>query len=189
MHVDEKEGDALVRRSVAISAREQEALVRVVSAARPRLLSVQDPTAIPRLGSRSQAGQVTAGVGLAEALAEDQLTAEDLLDIRLTLPGRPKDEQGRSQQAHPEPAQDDGSSSLGHLLLVDGLHDGRGGTATRLDRPGELQPACLMQATLPLPLKVALLLLAVAPDAAVPPLLRKVALEPAPDLLAKAFLF
>src|SRR5258708_2125575 len=79
-------------------------------------------------------------------------------------------------------AEDDGGPGLGHLLLVKGLHQGRGGSPACLARPRQLQPATVMELSLPLPLERAVVVLAVAPDSAVPPLGREVEIEPGSDL-------
>src|SRR6266571_1000356 len=160
-----------------------------MGAARPGLLPVQDPAPITPFGAGSQAGEVAAGVGLAEPLAEDELAAEDLFDVGLALPGGPVDEKRGRQQADPEAPQDDWCAGLRHLLLVDGLHDRSGPPPAGFRRPGELQPAGFEEAALPLPLQIAFLLFAVTPDAPVAPLLREVAIEPLTDLPAEGFLF
>src|SRR5207253_11159483 len=60
-----------------VRAREQEAPVRVVGPARPGLLAAERPFAVTSFGPGTQAREVAARVRLAEALAEDQLAAED----------------------------------------------------------------------------------------------------------------
>src|SRR5262249_53961350 len=141
VHVDKEEADAAMRFRSGVGAGQQEALVRVVRTARPGLLSVQDPFAVAPLGPGAQTGEVAAGVGLAEALAEDELAAQDLLDVSRFLPVRSQRSQRRRQQRHAEPAQDSRRSGGGHLLLVDRLHDGRRAPATGLLGPAELEPA------------------------------------------------
>jgi len=80
------------------------------------------------------------------------------------------------------------SAGLGHLLLVDRLHYGRGATTSGDLRPAEVQPASLVQAPLPPALDLGLLFLAVAACGAVAPLRRQVAVEPASDLLSEGLL-
>ena len=172
-----------------VRAREQEAPVRVVGPARPGLLAAERPFAVTSFGPRTQAREVAARVRLAEALAEDQLAAEDLLDIRLFLPVAPERDQRRCQQGHAESAEDARRARPRHLLLVDRLHHRRCAAASRLLRPAELQPAALVQAALPLALDLCVLLLTVAPGGAVPPLGGQVAVEPGSDLLPEGFLF
>src|SRR5713226_4476813 len=188
VHVDQEEGDAFVRLGLGVAAREQEALVGVVPATRPGLLTVEDPVPIVPFRPGAQTRQVTARVGLAEALAEVQVAGEDLLDVGVLLPLRSVDEQGGREEAHAEPSQDDGRSRLLHLLLVNGLHD-RGRLATaRLLGPGELQPAGFVKAALPLTLEIGLLVLSKPPHSAVAPLCREVAIEPVADLEPEGFL-
>src|ERR1700675_912940 len=91
---------------LAVRARQQKTLVRVVRPARPGLLSVEDPMAVASLGACAQPGQVAPRVGLAEALAEDELAAEDLLDVLVLLPGRSVDEERWSEEAHAKPSED-----------------------------------------------------------------------------------
>src|ERR1700674_1790432 len=135
VQVDEEERDPLVSLGLAISARQQEALVGIVRAARPSLLSVEDPVPIASLGARAQPGQVAARVGFAEALAEDELAAEDLLDVLVLLPGRTVGEERRSEKAHAKPSKDHRSTRLGHLLVVDRLHDRARRSSPGLKRP------------------------------------------------------
>ena len=189
LHVDEEEPDPAVRFGGRIRAGEQKALVGVVRAAGPRLLAAEHPFPIATLGSRAQSGEVAPGVRLAEALAEDELAAEDLLDVGLFLPVAPKRHERGCEQGHAETPEDARSPSRRHLLLVDRLHHRRCAAASRLLRPAELQPAALIQAALPLALDLCVLLLTVAPGGAVPPLGGQVAVEPGSDLLPEGFLF
>src|SRR5207245_2333166 len=146
--------------------------------ARPGLLAVQDPPAVLLLRPGAKAGEVAARVGLAEALAEDELAAENLLDVLLLLPRRAVDQQRWREKGHAQPPEDDRGPGACHLLLVYGLHHGRRGAASGLLRPRQLQPAGLVQAALPLALDLLLLVFAVAADPAVAKRNRKVGLEP-----------
>ena len=188
LHVDEEEPDPAMWLGGRIRAREQKALVGVVSAAGPCLLAAEDPLPIAALGSRAQSGEVAPGVWLAKALAEDELAAEDPLDVGLFLPVAPQRHERGREQGHPETAEDAGGSGRGHLLLVDRLHHRRGAAPSRLFGPAELQPAALVQAPLPLALDLGLLFLPVAAGGTVPPLGGQVALEPASDLVPEGFL-
>src|SRR5229473_363915 len=134
MHVDQEERDAPVRLGIGVAAREEEAPVGVVRAARPGLLPVQDPVPVVALRPSAQARQVAACVGLAEALAEVQVARKDLLDVCVLLPLRSMDEKSRRQEADAKPAEDDGRPRLLHLLLVDRLHDRGRLAAARLLR-------------------------------------------------------
>src|SRR5258708_32748734 len=156
--------------SLRVGARQQKALVRVVRSAGACLLAVQHPLAVVLFRTRPQTREVAARVGLAEPLAEDQLAAEDLVDVGLLLPLRSVDEQGGREQADPEAAEDDRSAGLRHLLLIDRLHDRGRGPAAGLERPRELQPPALVELALPLPLEVGVVVLAKAAHAAVTPL-------------------
>src|SRR5205814_10704383 len=131
VHVDQEEADALVRLTLGAGAREQEALVRVVSAARPCLLPVQHPLAVLALGAGAQAREVAARVGLAESLAEDQLAAEDAVDVLVLLPLSAVSNKRRRKERHAEPAEDDRGAGARHLLLVDRLHHRRRAAAAR----------------------------------------------------------
>src|SRR6184192_2903942 len=188
VHVDEEEPDAAVWVGARVGAGEQEALVGVVGPARTRLLAAEHPPAIALFRAGAQARQVAARVWLAEALAEDQLAAEDLLHVRVLLPlASEAGERGR-QQGHSEAAQDARRARTRHLLLVDGLHYRRGAAAADLRRPAELQPAALVQLALPVALEVGVLLVAVTAFAVLPPRGRKVGLQPGADLVPEGFL-
>ena len=189
MHVDEEEADALVRFALRAGAREQEALVRVVRAARPCFLAVQHPSAVLALGARAQARQVAARVGLAESLAEDQVAAENPVDVLVLLPLGAMSNKRRRKERHAEPAEDDRRAGARHLLLVDRLHHRGRGAAARLFRPAELEPAALVEHALPAPLDVLVVVLAIASHAPVAPLGRQVLVEPGPDLFPEGFLF
>src|SRR5437660_5832884 len=160
----------------------------MVGTARPGLLSAEDPLAVATLGSRTQAREVAAGIRLAEALAEDKLAAKALFVVRLLLPVGAMRDEGRREKGHTEATQDARRTRLGHLLLVDRLHYGRGATTSGDLRPAELQPASLVQPPLPPALVLGLLFLAVAACDAVAPLRRQVAVEPASDLLPEGLL-
>src|SRR5260370_19701131 len=121
-------------------------------AARPGLLTVEDPVPVSSFRACAQTRQVAPRVRLAEALAEVEVAGEDLLDVGVLLPLRPVDEQSRREEAHPKAAQDGGRACLDHLLLVNGLHHGGRLAAARLLGPGELQPAAFVKAPLPLTL-------------------------------------
>src|SRR5207244_10934121 len=88
LHIDQGEAGAAVSLRRGVGASEQEAAVRVMSPARPCLLTVQNPLPVAPLRVRAQAREIAAGVRLAEALAENELTAQDLFCICLVLPGR-----------------------------------------------------------------------------------------------------
>src|SRR6185437_8647725 len=137
------------------------------------------------LRPRPQAGEVAARVGFAEALAADDLAAEDLLDVRLLLPGRAVHDQCWGEQAHPQPAEDDRRARVRHLLLVDRLHDRGRAAAAGLPGPRQLQPAALVEPALPIPLQLGVVVFAVATHPAVAPLGREVDPEPGADLLPK----
>ena len=171
-----------------VRAREQEAPVRVVGPARPGLLAAERPFAVTSFGPRTQAREVAARVRLAEALAEDQLAAEDLLDIRLFLPVAPERDQRRCQQGHAESAEDARRARPRHLLLVDRLHHRRRAATSHVLRPAKLQPAAFVQAPLPFALDFGLLFLAEATRGTVPPLRGQVGLEPRSDLEPEGFL-
>src|SRR5216683_3740915 len=188
VHVDQEEANALVRFAVGARARKQEALVRVVRAARPGLLPVQHPSAVLVLGTRAQAREVAARVGLAESLAEDQVAAEDPIDVLVLLPLCAVSEQRRREKRHAEPAQDHRRAGASHLLLVDRLHHRRGAAAA-LFRPAELQPAGLVERALPAALDVLIVVLAVAAYAPVAPLGRQVLVKPRSDLFPEGLLF
>src|SRR4029077_15092599 len=65
LHVDKQEPDPPVRLGLGIGARQMEALLRIVGAARPRLLAVEHPFSISSLGPRAQAREVASRVRLA----------------------------------------------------------------------------------------------------------------------------
>ena len=80
LHRDEEVGDAGVLRRVGVGAGQQEDVVGVVGLGRPHLLPVDHPLVPVELGPRLEAGQVRAGVGLAEALAPRDLALQDAGD-------------------------------------------------------------------------------------------------------------
>ena len=165
-----------------IGARQQEALLRVVRPARPRLLAGQQPLAVALLGARAQTREVAARVGLAESLTEDDFAAEDLLDVGLLLPGASVGDESWSEQRDAQPAEDARCAGAGELFLVDRLHDRRRATAARLRGPAELEPSTVMEPALPCSLELGVLFLAVPALARLRPVLRQVGLEPASDL-------
>ncbi|HEV2032979.1 MAG TPA: hypothetical protein VGU71_02080 [Candidatus Dormibacteraeota bacterium] len=140
-------------------------------------------------GARTQSGQITSGIGFAESLAEDELAAEDLLDVGVLLPRRPVDEQRGCEQAHPQAAEDHGGACLRHLLVIDRLHDRAGPSSAALARPRQLEPAPLVEAALPLALNLLVRVLPIAAHAAVAPLGRKVAIEPCADHVSEGLFF
>src|SRR5256885_5681763 len=188
LHVDQEEADAAMRLIGGAGACEQEAPVRVVRPARPCLLAAQDPLSVAPLRTRAQPCEIAPGVGLAESLAEDQLAAQDLLEVGLFLPGSPVRNQGRGEKRDTQPSQDSGSAGVGKLLLVDRLHDRRRTAASGFLGPPELEPASLVQPPLPVPLKLGVLLVPVTTLAALAPLARKVRFEPATNLVPEGFL-
>ena len=156
-----------------VGAGEKEALVRVVRAAGPGLLAGEHPLAVAPLGAGAKSGEIASRVRLAETLAEDQLAAQDLLDVSLLLPVGAESHQRRREQRHTQAAQDARSTRLRHLLLVDRLHHGRRAAASGFFRPPQLQPSALVKAPLPVALDFGLLFL----------------IEPPSDLSPKGFLF
>src|SRR5206468_1303053 len=189
VHVDEEEADALVRLTLSAGAGEQEALVRVVRAAGPGLLPVQHPPAVLALGARAQAGEVAARIWLAESLAEDQVAAEDPIDVLVLLPLSAVSQKRRGEKRHAEPAEDLWRAGASHLLLVYRLHHRRGPAAARHFRPAELQPSGLVEHALPAALEVLVIVLAIAAHPTVTPLGRQVLVEPGPDLFPEGLLF
>src|SRR5919202_193928 len=129
------------------------------------------------------------GARPAEALTEDELSGEDLVQVRVLLPVAAVHAQQRGEQAHPEAAEDRRRAGAGQLFLVDRLHHWRGAPAASLLGPGEGQPAALVETPLPLALDVLVLLLPVAAHATVAPLHWEVGLEPGLDLGSKCLLF
>src|SRR5205807_8129215 len=153
------------RRRRGIGARQQEAAVRVVGAAGPDLLAVQHPLAVPAHGACLQVVEVAAGVGLAEALAEDQLAGEDLLQVSLLLPVAAVHAEERRQQRDAEASDYRRGAGAHHLRLIDGLHDGRRAAAAALLGPGQRQPAALVETPLPVALDALFLFFAIPADA------------------------
>src|SRR5919204_1622781 len=189
MHVDEEETDAAVWLGRLVGGGEKKAPVRIVGAPRPGLLAPQHPSAVAPLGPGAQACQIAASVGLAEPLAEDQLTAEDLLHVLLLLPLAPHRHERRRQQRHAKAAEDAGGARANHLLLVDGLHHRRRAATAGFHRPAELQPAALVKPALPFALDLGVLLFAVPPFAVLAPGRGEVGAEPRSDLVSEAFFF
>ena len=70
---------------VGVGAGQQEDVVGVLGLGRPHLLPVDHPLVAVELGPRLEAGQVRAGVGLAEALAPRDLALQDARDELLLL--------------------------------------------------------------------------------------------------------
>ncbi len=188
LHVDEEKTDAPVRLGARIRAREKEALLRIVRAARPGFLSAEYPLAVSPLRLCSQSGEVAARVGLAETLAEDQLAAQDLVDVGLFLPGGAVRQEGWRQERHAEATEDAGRAGFRHLLLVDRLHHRRRASTAGLFGPSELQPAALVELALPFPLQLRVLFVAIASLSVLSPVPREIRVEPASNLGPEGFL-
>ena len=145
-HVEGEVGDALVLGHVGVGAGQQHAEVGVLAPRGPHLLAVDDPLVAVPDGPGLQAGQVRAGLRLAEELAPGLLAGDDVphVEVDLLLGAVGGDGRGGQQQAQPGGGaqraelgdlllhQDD--VGAGHGLAVGVLGQARGGPA------GQAQP-------------------------------------------------
>ena len=99
VHVDHHHGDALVLRRVRVGARGGQAEAGHVRAAGPHLLAVDEPTPVDPRRPGLDAGGVTAGIGLAEELAPDDLLAQGGQDPAGDLVLRPVLNEGQDHPA------------------------------------------------------------------------------------------
>ena len=130
-----------VLRGVGVGAGQQEDVVGELGLGRPHLLAVDDPLVAVELGPGLEAGQVAAGVGLAEALAPGDGPVQDPRDeLLLLLLGAPLQD-GRADQGVAEEVGPQGRLGPGELLVQhDGLHEGEA-LAAVLGGPRRADPA------------------------------------------------
>ena len=125
LHRDEQVRDAGVLRRVGVGAGQQEDVVGVLRLGGPDLLAVDDPLVAVELGPGLEAGQVGAGVGLAEALAPGDLALEDARDeLLLLLLGAPlqdgRADEGVTEEVAPQRGAGPGELLVQHDLLEQG---------------------------------------------------------------------
>ncbi len=117
LHRHEEVGDAGVLGHVRVGAGQEEDVVGVLRLGRPHLLPVDHPFVTVELGPCLEAGQVRAGVGLAEALAPRDLPFEDARDeLLLLLLGAPLQD-GRADQRVAEEVGAQRGARPGELLV------------------------------------------------------------------------
>ena len=104
-----------------VGAREQQAPVGDLAAARPDLLAVDDEVVALVHGGGLERGQVAAGVGLGVELAPQLLGREDLLEIALLLRVGAVDDDGRPDDADAQAVGRRRRVGLRHLVGHDRL--------------------------------------------------------------------
>jgi len=118
-HVDHERGDALVLRRLGIGAGEAQAPVGELGIGGPHLLAVEFPTAVDFDGPGGDSGEVRAGIGFGEELAEQLVGVEDAREPALLLRVGAVGQQGRADQVHADPTDQLRGSGAGQLLLND----------------------------------------------------------------------
>ena len=116
-HVEGEVGDALVLGHVGVGAGQQHAEVGVLAARGPHLLAVDDPLVAVLDGPGLQAGQVRAGLRLAEELAPGLLAGDDVAHVEVDLLLGAVGGDGRGGQQQPQPGRGAQRAELGDLLL------------------------------------------------------------------------
>ncbi len=150
----EKHRDPPVLGGVRVGAAQDVEPVGVPAERRPYLLAVDHPFVAVEFGAGAQAGQVAAGVGLAEALPPELLDLCDLREEAGLLLGGAEREQGRPEQVTAVDSHPVRRLCPGVLDLEDDLLGQRPPAAAVLDRPGDVQPLVLREELLPLPAKL-----------------------------------
>src|SRR5438034_301564 len=148
-HVEQEARDPLVLGHAGIAAREQDAPVRDVAAARPDLLTVDEEVIAPVLGARAQAGEVRARVRLGVQLAPHLLGGEDLSQITLLLLGRAVDDDGRPDEPDAEAVDRRRRVGARHLVGGDGLLHRRRAPAAVLRGPTHADVAGVVHRPVP----------------------------------------
>src|SRR6266508_3293686 len=115
----------------------------------PDLLAIDDVAAIPSLGPGLDTGQVTARVGLREALAEEVLGREDARQVGPLLRFARVGNERRTGHVEPYGIRELGGPRAGHLLVEDRLLHDRGPAAAV--SCGPLEPDIARPVELPLP--------------------------------------
>ena len=171
-------------RGVGVGPGQQEDVVGELGLGGPHLLAVDDPLVAVELGTGREAGQVGAGVGLAEALAPGDGALQDAgYELLLLLLGGPL-EDGRSDQRVAEEVGPQRCLGPGELLVEDHrLHEAEPFAAVFLG-PRGADPAPLEELGRPVGQeRLALLLGHREPGRA--PALRQVVGQPLADLSAE----
>ena len=148
LHVHQEVAETLVLRRLGVGPRDEHAPLRVLGAARPHLLTGDDPLIAALDRARLQRREVRAGLRLREALTPDLIAGDDRREVAvLLLLGAPgHDRRTREQQSeHVRRQRRTGASEL--LEEDRRLRQRRAATAV-LTRPVHRGPAATGQATL-----------------------------------------
>jgi hypothetical protein len=148
LHVDQQEGDALLRAALAGGAHQAEDPVGVLRQRGPGLLAVDHIDLAAAFGAGFQRGQVGAGARLGIALAPPVLARADARqEVRLLRRGA----EGHDHRRYH--AQAEGHqrrrAGVGAFFLEDVLLGGRPARAAKLHRPGRSHPALAVQGAVP----------------------------------------
>ncbi len=146
--IEPERGDPCVLGYVGIAAREKEPPLRVVAAARPDLLAVDDPLVAVARRARREAREVGARVGLGEELAPDLGAGADAREPARALFGGAVLEEGRADEREA----DQEGVEVGDREAAELLGDGRDPRAVEshpavLQRPGRDRPAAVGEGT------------------------------------------
>jgi len=146
LHVETKHGDARVLRHARVGAREEQAPAGVVTAARPDLLTVDDPLVAVAARTSREAGEVGSCVGLGEELAPDLAAVLDRREPACALLVVAVREQGRTDEREAdEEGIQVGDRAACELLLHHREPRAAGAHTAVLDRPGRDGPTAVGQ--------------------------------------------
>ncbi len=141
VHVDDELGQSGVLRRVRVGPSDQVAPVREGGAARPHLLTVDDPVVAVAYRPRPQRRDVAAGVGLAHADAPHRRAGDDVGEPARSLLGRAELQQRRPHLPVGEPARRDRRAVGDERLVHDEPFERGPAVAALFDRPRHPDPA------------------------------------------------
>ena len=147
-HVDEHEGDPLLRLDLGIRAREAEHHVRPLGGGDPGLGSVDDVVVAVADRPRAQAREIGAGVRLRVTLAPPRFVPRDGRQVLRLLRIAAEGVDHRPDHLRPE-GDDPRCVGAAHLLLEDVALHGRPARPTVLHRPRIDEPALFGEDVLP----------------------------------------
>ena len=108
-------------RRIGIGAREKNAELRVLRAARPDLLAIDHPFVTIKFGTCAQAGQVASRFGFAEQLTPHLFTCQQGRDVTPLLIIRAGEDDGRPRPANPDRVRRTRHSGAGEFVVDDQL--------------------------------------------------------------------
>ena len=150
VHVDHEGGDAPVLGSIGVGAGQAQAPVGELGVGGPHLLAAEPPAAVGGGGPGGEGGQVAAGVGLAEQLAEQLFGGEDRREPALFLLVGAVGQDGGADQVNADAADQLRGSGPGQLFLDDVVVHWAGASAAVGDWPGDADEAGFGEGRLPL---------------------------------------